>query len=87
MTYPLDSLRNHWKAFNDIDLGNILQHIRQQSLFLQILCISTVCCVFRLSWKCPDNDIVRKFIDMYAERLRNQVLFMLKCLQFLYAHF
>ena len=42
MTYPLDSLLNDWKAKNYIDLGERLQHIRQQSLFYRF-------CVYRPS--------------------------------------
>jgi DNA-binding transcriptional MerR regulator len=76
MTYPLDSLLNDWKAKNYIDLGKDCSTSTVNPMFSDSVYID------RLSrmptvMEMPYNEIVRKFIDMYAGRLRNQVAFML----------
>ena len=81
MTYPLDSLLNDWKAKNYIDLGKDCSTAEINPLFSDSVYID------RLSrmptvMEMPYNEIVRKFIDMYAGRLRNQVSFMLSACNF-----
>ena len=81
MTYPLDSLLNDWKAKNYIDLGKDCSTSTVNPMFSDSVYID------RLSrmptvMEMPYNEIVRKFIDMYATRLRNQVAFMLSACNF-----
>lgn len=81
MTYPLDSLLNDWKAKTSIDLGKDCSTSHENPLFSDSIYID------RLSrmpviMEMPYNEIVRKFIDMYATRLRNQVAFMLSACNF-----
>lgn len=81
MTYPLDSLLTDWKAKNYIDLGKDCSTSTENPLFSDSVYID------RLSrmptvMEMPYNEIVRKFIDMYAGRLRNQVAFMLSACNF-----
>ena len=81
MTYPLDSLLNDWKAKNYIDLGkdcstSTLNPTFSDSVYIDRL--SRMPTVMEM----PYNEIVRKFIDMYAGRLRNQVSFMLSACNF-----
>lgn len=81
MTYPLDSLLNDWQAKNYIDLGKDCSTSTVNPLFSDSVYID------RLSrmptvMEMPYNEIVRKFIDMYAGRLRNQVAFMLSACNF-----
>lgn len=81
MTYPLDSLLNDWKAKTYIDLGKDCSTSHENPLFSDSIYIN------RLSRmpviiEMPYNEIVRKFIDMYATRLRDQVAFMLSACNF-----
>ena len=71
MTYPLDSLLNDWKAKNYIDLGKDCSTSEINPLFSDSVYIDM-----------PYNEIIRKFIDMYTGRLRNQVSFMLSACNF-----
>ena len=76
MTYPLDSLLNDWKAKTYIDLSKDCSTSTINPTFSDSIYID------RLSrmpviMEMPYNDIVRKFIDTYTIRLRNQVSFML----------
>ena len=81
MTYPVDSLLNDWKAKNYIDLGkdcstSIVNPEFSDSIYIDRL--SRMPTVMEM----PYNEIVRKFIDMYTGRLRNQVAFMLSACNF-----
>lgn len=81
MTYPLDSLLNDWKAKTYIDLGKDCSTSTTNPLFSDSVYID------RLSrmpviMEMPYNDIVRKFIDTYTNRLRGQVAFMLSACNF-----
>lgn len=81
MTYPLDSLLNDWKAKTYINLGKDCSTSHENPLFSDSIYIN------RLSRmpviiEMPYNEIVRKFIDMYATRLRDQVAFMLSACNF-----
>ena len=81
MTYPLDSLFTDWKAKNYIDLGKDCSTSTENPQFSDSVYID------RLSrmptvMEMPYNEIVRKFIDMYAGRLRNHVAFMLSACNF-----
>ncbi len=77
MTYPLDSLLNDWKAKNYIDLGKDCSTAEINPLFSDSVYIDRLSRIPAIM-EMPYNDIIRKFIDMYAGRLRNQVSFMLK---------
>lgn len=81
MTYPIDSLLNDWKAKNYIDLGkdcstSTINPEFSDSVYIDRL--SRMATVMEM----PYNEIVRKFIDMYAGRLRNHVAFMLSACNF-----
>lgn len=81
MTYPLDSLLSDWKAKNHIDLGKDCSTADINPLFSDSVYmdrLSRIPAVMEM----PYNEIVRKFIDMYAGRLRNQVSFMLSACNF-----
>ena len=81
MTYPLDSLLNDWKAKNYIDLGKDCSTSDSNPYFTDSVYIDRLSRIPAIM-EMPYNDIVRKFIDMYAERLRNQVSFMLSACNF-----
>ena len=81
MTYPLDSLLNDWKAKTYIDPGKDCSTSHENPQFSDSVYID------RLSRmpvviEMPYNEIVRKFIDMYATRLRDHVSFMLSACNF-----
>jgi membrane-bound lytic murein transglycosylase D len=76
MTLPLDSLLRDWKAKNYIDIGKDCETSTVNPEFPDSVYID------RLSrmpviMEMPYNEIVRKFIDQYTGRLRNNVAFML----------
>jgi len=81
MTYPLDSLLNDWKAKNYIDLGKDCSTSDSNPYFTDSVYIDRLSRIPAIM-EMPYNEIVRKFIDMYAERLRNQVSFMLSACNF-----
>ena len=81
MTYPLDSLLNDWKAKNYIDLGKDCSTSEVNPLFSDSVYIDRLSRIPAIM-EMPYNEIVRKFIDMYAGRLRNQVSFMLSACNF-----
>ena len=83
MTYPLDSLLNDWKAKNYIDLGKDCSTDEINPLFSDSVYIDRLSRIPAIM-EMPYNDIIRKFIDMYAGRLR---FFHVECLQLLYADF
>jgi len=81
MTYPLDSLLNDWKAKNYIDLGKDCSTSEVNPLFSDSVYIDRLSRIPAIM-EMPYNEIVRKFIDMYAGRLRNQISFMLSACNF-----
>lgn len=81
MTYPLDSLLNDWKAKNYIDLGKDCSTSNVNPEFNDSVYIDRLSRMPTIM-EMPYNEIVRKFIDMYAGRLRNQVSFMLSACNF-----
>ncbi|WP_455587386.1 transglycosylase SLT domain-containing protein [Bacteroides sp.] len=81
MTYPLDSLLNDWKAKNYIDLGKDCSTSEVNPLFSDSVYIDRLSRIPAVM-EMPYNEIIRKFIDMYAGRLRNQVSFMLSACNF-----
>ena len=81
MTYPLDSLLNDWKAKNYIDLGKDCSTSEVNPLFSDSVYIDRLSRIPAIM-EMPYNEVVRKFIDMYAGRLRNQVSFMLSACNF-----
>nr|WP_321481335.1 transglycosylase SLT domain-containing protein [uncultured Bacteroides sp.] len=81
MTYPIDSLLNDWKVKNYIQAVKDCSTANENPLFpdsIYIQRLSRIPSVMEM----PYNDVVRKFIDMYATRLRNQVSFMLSASNF-----
>lgn len=81
MTYPLDSLLNDWKAKNYIDLGKDCNTAEINPFFSDSVYMDRLSRIPSVM-EMPYNEIVRKFIDMYAGRLRNQVAFMLSACNF-----
>lgn len=81
MTYPLDSLLSDWKAKNYIDLGKDCSTAEVNPMFSDSIYIDRLSRIPAVM-EMPYNEIVRKFIDMYSGRLRNQVSFMLSACNF-----
>ena len=81
MTYPLDSLLTDWKVKNYIDLSKDCSTSTDNPLFSDSTYIDRLSRMPTLM-EMPYNEIVRKFIDMYTGRLRNQVAFMLSACNF-----
>ena len=81
MTYPLDSLLTDWKAKNYIDLGKDCNTAEINPYFTDSVYIDRLSRIPAIM-EMPYNEIVRKFIDLYAGRLRNQVAFMLSACNF-----
>lgn len=81
MTYSLDSLLSDWKAKNYIDLNKDCSTAEVNPLFSDSVYIDRLSRM-QTVMEMPYNEIVRKFIDMYAGRLRNQVSFMLSASNF-----
>ena len=81
MTYPIDSLLSDWKAKNYIDLGKDCSTAEVNPFFEDSVYIDRLSRMPTIM-EMPYNDVVRKFIDMYATRLRNQVAFMLSASNF-----
>lgn len=81
MTYPLDSLFTDWRAKNYIDLGKDCSTSTDNPYFSDSVYIDRLSRIPTVM-EMPYNDIVRKFIDMYTGRLRNQVAFMLSACNF-----
>lgn len=81
MTYPLDSLFTDWKAKNYIDLGKNCSTSDENPFFSDSVYIDRLTRMPTIM-EMPYNEIVRKFIDMYAGRLRNHVAFMLSACNF-----
>ena len=81
MTYPLDSLLSDWKAKTYIDLGKECSTSEENPLFSDSVYIDRLSRIPAVM-EMPYNEIVRKFIDMYSGRLRQQVSFMLSACNF-----
>lgn len=81
MTYPLDSLLNDWKAKTYIDLSKDCSTSTINPTFSDSIYIDRLSRI-PVIMEMPYNDIVRKFIDTYTIRLRNQVSFMLSACNF-----
>ena len=81
MTYPMDSLLSDWKIRNFVVMTedcstSELNPIFSDSVYIDRL--SRIPTIMEMSY----NEVVRKFIDMYTGRLRNQVSFMLSASNF-----
>lgn len=81
MTYPLDSLFTDWKAKSYIDLGKECNTSQDNPIFSDSVYIDRLTRMPTVM-EMPYNEIVRKFIDMYTGRLRNNVAFMLSACNF-----
>lgn len=81
MIWSIDSLLNDWKTQKYLDLQKECKTSINNPYFPDSVY------VYRLSriptiMEMPYNPIVRKFIDLYAERIRNQVAIMLSSTNF-----
>ena len=82
LTYPMDSLLSDWKARNYIIAYNEdcstsdINPTFADAVYIDRL--SRIPSVMEM----PYNDVVRRFIDLYTGRLRNQVSFMLSACNF-----
>lgn len=82
LTYPMDSLLSDWKARNYIiknsdncynsDVNPVYSDVEYMDRLARIPAVMEM----------PYNDVVRRFIDLYTGRLRNQVSFMLGACNF-----
>ena len=81
MTYPLDSLLVDWKAKNYIDLSKECSTSPDNPVFSDSVYIDRLQRMPTVM-EMPYNEVVRKFIDLYTGRLRNQVAFMLSACNF-----
>ena len=81
MTYPLDSLLVDWKAKNYIDLSKECRTSPDNPVFSDSVYIDRLQRMPTVM-EMPYNEVVRKFIDLYTGRLRNQVAFMLSACNF-----
>lgn len=81
MTYPMDSLLRDWKAKNYIAIGKDCSTANENPHFSDSVYanrLSRIPAVMELTY----NGVVKKYIDQYTERLRNQVSFMLAASNF-----
>lgn len=83
LTYPMDSLLSDWKvknylmAYNDDDCSTSdVNPTFSDAVYIDRL--SRIPSVMELSY----NDVVKRFIELYTGRLRNQVSFMLSASNF-----
>lgn len=83
LTYPMDSLLSDWKArnyviryTNDDCSTSDINPTFTDAIYIDRL--SRIPAVMEM----PYNDVVRRFIDLYTGRLRNQVSFMLSASNF-----
>lgn len=81
MTYSVDSLLNDWKAKNYIDLGKDCSTSHVNPTFSDSVYIDRLSRMPTIM-EMPYNEIIRKFIDLYTGKLRNQVSFMLSACNF-----
>ncbi|NMA70221.1 MAG: lytic transglycosylase domain-containing protein, partial [Desulfitobacterium sp.] len=76
MTYPLDSLLSEWKVKNYLLTDESCSTAEASPLFSDSVYIDRLSRIPSIM-EMPYNEVVRAFIDMYANRLRHQVSFML----------
>lgn len=76
MTYPLDSLLSEWKVKNYLLTDESCSTAETSPLFSDSVYIDRLSRIPSIM-EMPYNEVVRAFIDMYANRLRHQVSFML----------
>ncbi len=76
MTYPLDSLLQNWHIKTYIDINENCETATTNPQFPDSVYIDRLQRIPAIM-EMPYNPIVRKFIDLYTDRLRNQVSYML----------
>ena len=81
MTYPMDSLLKDWHVKTYIDINENCKTSSSNPQFNDSVYIDRLQRIPAII-EMPYNPIVRKFIDMYTERLRNQVSYMLSMSNF-----
>lgn len=81
MTYPMDSLLKDWHVKTYIDINENCKTSPSNPQFSDSVYIDRLQRIPAII-EMPYNSIVRKFIDMYTERLRNQVSYMLSMSNF-----
>ena len=81
MTYPMDSLLKDWHVKTYIDINENCKTSPSNPQFSDSVYIDRLQRIPAII-EMPYNSIVRKFIDLYTERLRNQVSYMLSMSNF-----
>ena len=81
MTYPLDSLLVDWKAKHYIHMGEECSTSPVNPTFSDSIYIDRLQRMPTIM-EMPYNEVIRKFIDFYTGKLRNQVAFMLSASNF-----
>lgn len=81
MDYPIDSLLNSWSARNYLVVDADCRTRTDNPYFPDSVYIDRLSRIPSLM-EMPYNDIVRKFIDLYATRLRQKVSYMLGAANF-----
>lgn len=81
MSYPLDSLLNDWQVKNFIDQQKECSTSPLNPVFPDSVYINRLRRIPAVM-EMPYNDIVRKVIDFYTNRMRNQISFMLSASNF-----
>ena len=81
MTYPIDSLLNDWHVKTYIDINKNCKTAPSNPQFSDSTLIDRLQRIPAII-EMPYNPIVRKFIDLYTERLRTQVSYMLSVCNF-----
>ncbi len=76
MTFEVDSLLSEWHSKNDLTPDKDCQMRDENPLFSDSVYIEKLSRIPAIM-EMPYNDIVRKFIDLYAGKLRKQVSYML----------
>ncbi len=81
MTYPIDSLLKDWHVKTYIDINENCETAPSNPQFSDSTFIDRLQRIPAII-EMPYNPIVRKFIDLYTERLRSQVSYMLSVSNF-----
>lgn len=81
LTYPMDSLLSDWKARNYVLPSRDCSTSEENPLFSDDVYIDRLSRIPAII-EMPYNEVVRRFIDLYAVRLRNKVAFMLSASNF-----
>lgn len=81
LTYPVDSLLSDWKARNYIMRDDDCNTSEVNPMFSDAVIMDRLSRIPTVM-EMPFNEVVRRFIDLYTVRLRDQVSFMLSASNF-----